>query len=187
MRRAGSFLKVEAAGFGINIVIRYKYVRLDCMEAAKISKRQSVAMKNLHALAEFRYYLRGFLNFSEGVAEEAGLHPQQYQLLQVVAAVPEDQLPTIAYVAARLYLRHNSTVELVNRTEQQGMLKREVDASDHRKVLLRLTPRGKELLTNLVERHYAQLKQWAPEMIAVLRKATGDGDGAVRRKRASRA
>ncbi len=110
-----------------------------------MSKRQSAAMKNLHALAEFRYYLRGFLNFSDGVAEEAGLHPQQYQLLQVVAAVPKDEMPTIAYVAARLYLRHNSTVELVNRTERQGLLKREIDADDHRKVLLRLTPRGKEL------------------------------------------
>jgi DNA-binding MarR family transcriptional regulator len=136
-------------------------------------------MKSLHSLAEFRYHLRGFLNFSDGVAEEAGLHPQQYQLLQAVAAVPKDKMPTIAYVANRLYLRHNSTVELVNRTEQQGMLRREIDAMDHRKVLLRLTPRGKKQLTSLVEQHYAQLKQWAPEMIEVLRRVTGAGDGAT--------
>ena len=146
------------------------------MAASKTFRQPSVAMKNLHALAEFRYYLRGFLNFSEGVVEEAGLHPQQYQLLQVVAAVPDGELPTIAYVAARLYLRHNSTVELVNRTEQQGMLKREIDTNDHRKVLLRLTPRGREQLTTLVERHYVQLKQWAPQMIDVLRKVTGEGE-----------
>jgi DNA-binding MarR family transcriptional regulator len=151
-----------------------------------MAKRESVAMKNLHSLAEFRYRLRGLLNFSEGVAEEAGLHPQQYQLLQVVAAVPKDEMPTIAYVAARLYLRHNSTVELVNRTERQGMLKREIDADDHRKVLLRLTPRGKELLTLLVEEHYAQLKQWAPEMIEVLRNVTGEGDEASQGKSAPR-
>jgi len=144
------------------------------MGTAKTSRKELAAMKSLHSLAEFRYHLRGFLNFSDGVAEEAGLHPQQYQLLQVVAAVPKDEMPTIAYVAARLYLRHNSTVELVNRTEQQGMLKREIDAVDHRKVLLRLTPRGKEQLTCLVVRHYAQLKQWAPEMIEVLRKVTGE-------------
>jgi DNA-binding MarR family transcriptional regulator len=137
-----------------------------------MTKRQSAAMKNLHSLAEFRYRLRGFLNFSDGVAEEAGMHPQQYQLLQVVAAVPKDELPTIAYVAARLYLRHNSTVELVDRTERQGLLKREIDADDHRKVLLRLTALGKERLTLLVEQHYAQLQQWAPEMIEVLRRIT---------------
>jgi DNA-binding MarR family transcriptional regulator len=152
------------------------------METAKKSKRESAAMKSLHSLAEFRYHLRGFLNFSDGVAVEAGLHPQQYQLLQVVAAVPKDEMPTIAYVATRLYLRHNSTVELVNRTEQQGMLKREIDAMDHRKVLLRLTPRGKKQLTFLVEQHYAQLKQWAPEMIEVLRRVTGDGDEATQGK-----
>lgn len=152
------------------------------METAKISKRQSVAMKSLHSLAEFRYHLRKFLNFSEGVSEEAGLHPQQYLLLQAVAAVPKDEMPTIAYVAARLYLRHNSTVELVDRTERQGMLKREIDAVDHRKVLLRLTPRGKKQLTSLVEQHYAQLKQWAPEMIEVLRRVTGEHDEAAQEK-----
>ena len=156
------------------------------METAKISKRESVAMKSLHSLAEFRYYLRGFLNFSEGVVEEAGLHPQQYQLLQVVGAVPKDEIPTIAYVATRLYLRHNSTVELVNRTEQQGLLRREIDAMDHRKVLLRLTPRGKKQLTSLVEKHHAQLKQWAPEMIEVLRRVTGEGNEAAPGKLASR-
>lgn len=143
----------------------------------KMSRKELAAMKSLHSLADFRYHLRGFLNFSDGVAEEAGLHAQQYQLLQVVAAVPKDEMPTIAYVATRLYLRHNSTVELVNRTEQQGLLRREIDAADHRKVLLRLTPRGKERLTNLVVRHHAQLKQWAPEMIEVLRRVTSEGNG----------
>ncbi len=132
-------------------------------------------MKNLYSLAELRYHLRGFLNFSEGVAEAAGLHPQQYQLLQVVAAVPKDVMPTIAYVATRLYLRHNSTVELVDRTERQGLLKREIDADDHRKVLLRLTALGKERLTLLVEQHYVQLQLWAPEMIEVLRRVTDAG------------
>ena len=151
-----------------------------------MAKRQSVAMKSLHSLAEFRYHLRGFLNFSDGVAEEAGLHPQQYQLLQVVAAVPKDEIPTIAYVAARLYLRHNSTVELVNRTERQGLMEREIDAMDHRKVLLRLTALGRERLTMLVELHYAQLKQWAPEMIDVLRNVTGEGDEASQGKSAPR-
>jgi len=76
-------------------------------------------------------------------------------------------------------LRHNSVVELVDRTEQQGLLEREVDANDHRKILLRLTRRGQELLTSLVVEHMEQLKQWGPEMIDVLRRVTGEANGAA--------
>jgi DNA-binding MarR family transcriptional regulator len=141
-------------------------------------ERQTATKKKLLAVAEFRHHLRAFLRFSEVAAEKAGLRSQQYQLLQVVAAAPEDEAPTIAYVANRLFLRHNSVVELVDRTEQQGLLEREVDANDHRKILLRLTRRGEELLTSLVVVHMEQLKQWGPEMIDVLRRVTGEANGA---------
>jgi DNA-binding MarR family transcriptional regulator len=148
------------------------------MGNVKRSERQTATKKKLLAVAEFRHHLRAFLRFSEVAAETAGLRSQQYQLLQVVAAVPEDEAPTIAYVANRLFLRHNSVVELVDRTEQQGLLGREVDANDHRKILLRLTRRGEELLTSLVGVHMEQLKQWGPEMIDVLRRVTGEANGA---------
>jgi DNA-binding MarR family transcriptional regulator len=149
------------------------------MGSVKKTEKQAAAKKKLLALAEFRHRLRAFLRFSEVAAEEAGLRAQQYQLLQVVGAAPEDEPPTIAYVASRLFLRHNSAVELVDRTEQQGLLEREVDANDHRKILLRLTRRGEEVLASLVALHIEQLKQWGPEMIEVLRRVTGEANGAV--------
>jgi DNA-binding MarR family transcriptional regulator len=146
------------------------------MKSAKRTDRQAAAKKKLLAVAEFRHHLRAFLRFSEVAAEEAGLRAQQYQLLQVVGAAG-DEAPTIAYVANRLFLRHNSVVELVDRTEQQGLLEREVDANDQRRILLHLTKRGEELLAALVVVHMEQLKQWGPQMIDVLRKVTGEGDG----------
>lgn len=94
--------------------------------------------------------------------------------------------PTIAYVANRLFLRHNSAVELVDRTEQQGLLEREVDADDHRKILLRLTRRGEELLASLVILHMEELKKWGPEMIEVLRRLTGEANGAATQRPVSR-
>jgi DNA-binding MarR family transcriptional regulator len=148
------------------------------MGNVKRTEKQAAAKKKLLAVAEFRHYLRAFLRFSEVAAEEAGLRAQQYQLLQVVGAAPGDEPPTIAYVADRLFLRHNSAVELVDRTEQQELLEREVDANDHRKILLRLTRRGEELLASLVVVHMEQLKQWGPEMIEVLRRVTGEASGA---------
>ncbi len=148
------------------------------MGNVKRTEKQAAAKKKLLAVAEFRHHLRAFLRFSEVAAEEAGLRAQQYQLLQVVGAAPGDEPPTIAYVANRLFLRHNSAVELVDRTEQQELLEREVDANDHRKILLRLTRRGEELLASLVVVHMEQLKQWGPEMIEVLRRVTGEASGA---------
>ncbi|MEO6807211.1 MAG: helix-turn-helix domain-containing protein [Edaphobacter sp.] len=150
------------------------------MGSAKKTEKQPAAKKKLLAVAEFRHHLRAFLRFSEVVAEEAGLRAQQYQLLQVVGAAPGEELPTIAYVANQLFLRHNSAVELVDRTEQQGLLEREVDPNDHRRILLRLTRRGEELMASLVILHTEQLKQWGPEMIDVLRRVTGEANGAGR-------
>jgi DNA-binding MarR family transcriptional regulator len=147
------------------------------MGSVRKTEKQAAARKKLQAVAEFRHHLRAFLRFSEVAAAEAGLRAQQYQLLQVVGAAGGDAAPTIAYVANRLFLRHNSVVELVDRTEQQGLLEREVDANDHRRILLHLTKRGEELLAALVVVHMEQLRQWGPEMIDVLRRVTGEADG----------
>ena len=75
----------------------------------------------LRTLAEFRFELRRFLLFSECAALEAGLQPQQHQLLLQVAGAPENTVVTIAYAAERLGLKHNSTVELVDRSEREGL------------------------------------------------------------------
>src|SRR5271165_1431242 len=89
----------------------------------------------LKTLADFRHELRRFLHFSECVALEAGLQPQQHQLLLQVAGAPGTQPVTIAYAAERLGLKHNSTVELVDRSERQGLLVRTEDRSDKRRAI----------------------------------------------------
>lgn len=81
----------------------------------------------VRTLAEFRYELRRFMQFSECAAREAGLHPKQHQLLLQVAGAPESTAVTIAYAAERLGLKHNSTVELVDRSEREGLLARTAD------------------------------------------------------------
>jgi DNA-binding MarR family transcriptional regulator len=122
------------------------------------------ALKQLQVLAEFRYQLRGFLHFSERVATKAGLRAQQYQLLQVVGSAPKDDLPTIAYVAERMLLRHNSAVELVDRIEGQGLLRRVPDKIDHRRMRLKLSAKGERVLVKLVKEHVAELQRIGPAM-----------------------
>lgn len=122
----------------------------------------------LRTLADFRYEVRCFLHFSECAALEAGLHPKQHQLLLQVAGAPEDTSVTIAYAAQRLGLRHNSAVELVNRSEREGLLVRKTDAGDKRRVILRATRKGKMLLVRLSANHARELNELAPRLAEAL-------------------
>lgn len=124
----------------------------------------------LGILADFRYQLRLFLHFSECAAIGAGLQPQQHQLLLQVAGAPEALAVTIAYAAERLGLKHNSTVELVNRSEREGLLSRTADDQDKRRAVLRITPKGKRILARLSDAHTRELNEMAPRLVEALQR-----------------
>lgn len=111
----------------------------------------------LDRLAEFRYQLRKFLSFSETEAERFGIATQQYQLMQVIGALPPGESASISFLAERMILRHNSMVELVDRAERAGLVKRISDERDLRRSLVVLTPHGENLLARLVAAHLEEL------------------------------
>jgi DNA-binding MarR family transcriptional regulator len=113
-------------------------------------------------LADFRYELRRFLHFSECAAIDAGLQPQQHQLLLQVAGAPEGTAVTIAYAAERLGLKHNSTVELVDRSVREGLLTRNCDAQDRRRAILQISQQGRHILSRLSGDHARELNEMAP-------------------------
>jgi DNA-binding MarR family transcriptional regulator len=127
----------------------------------------------LKSLAEFRFQMRKFLSFSEIASERCGIPAQQYQLMQVVAAMPEGRQASITYLAERMILRHNSTVELVDRAERAGLVKRESDPTDMRRSLVQLTPEGKKILNRLVEEHLSELVPRCEHLIDALRDLQG--------------
>jgi DNA-binding MarR family transcriptional regulator len=124
----------------------------------------------LQTLADFRFELRRFLQFSEGAAMEAGLQPQQHQLLLQVAGAVEGTPVTIAYAAHRLGLKHNSTVELVDRSEHEDLIERTVDKEDKRRAILRLTRKGRQILQGLSGDHARELNELAPRLVRALRR-----------------
>ena len=124
--------------------------------------------QRLENLADFRYELRRFLHFSEGRAAEAGLHPQQHQLLLQIAGAPDGAETTLSYAAKRLGLRHHTVVELSKRCQDAGLIDREQDQNDRRRVQLRVTPKGQRLLRTLSEDHARELNELAPRLIAAL-------------------
>jgi DNA-binding MarR family transcriptional regulator len=123
----------------------------------------------LRTLADFRYELRRFVHFSEAAALEVGLQPQQHQLLLQVAGAPDGTAVTIAYAAERLGLRHNSAVELVDRSVHEGLLIRRTDADDRRRAILHITHRGRQLLARLSGDHARELNELGPRLERALR------------------
>jgi DNA-binding MarR family transcriptional regulator len=112
-------------------------------------------------LLEFRTGLRRFLRWSEEQAAAAGLTPAQHQLLLAVRGHPRPEGPTIGEVADYLLLRHHSAVELVDRTEAAGLVRRIRDGPDHRIVRLQLTDRGASRLEQLAGLHAEELARFA--------------------------
>jgi DNA-binding MarR family transcriptional regulator len=119
-------------------------------------------------LAEFRRQIRQFLHFSEATAKEHRIEPQQHQLLLSVQGLPEGIKPTIREIAARLFLQHHSTVELVNRLEARGAIARVHGSDDKREVWVRLTPAGRAILRRLALAHRTELERAGPELARAL-------------------
>jgi len=136
----------------------------------------------LQALAEFRYQLRGFLRFSKQAAYQVDLHPQQHQLLLQVAGAPEGALASIAYAAGRLGLRHNSVVELENRSVTEGLFIRTPDPQDRRRVLLEITLKGWRILKNLSQNHARELRELGLLLVRSLRRIERADRAQIRRR-----
>jgi len=115
-------------------------------------------------LAAFRHALRGFLRFSEEAAAEAGLTAQHYQAMLILRGWPEGGRVTIADLARQLFIKHNSAVGLVDRLVQEGLIVREPSIADRRKVELRLTSRGRQVLANLAAMHRRELGRIGPDL-----------------------
>src|SRR3984957_9041144 len=102
-----------------------------------------VKTEQYRALAELRHQIRQFLSEGE---RAAGVEPQQYLLLLMIRGLPEGQAATIRTLADRLTLKHHSAVELVDRLEANGYVRRTRARDDRRNVIVSLLPRGERML-----------------------------------------
>ncbi len=91
-------------------------------------------------------------------ARAAGLEPQQYLLLLAIRGLPDGQESSIRALADRLSLQHHSTVELVDRMEQHGYVKRVRSREDRRQVLVSLEPHGEKLLAQVAAKRIIELR-----------------------------
>lgn len=110
------------------------------------------------ALAAFRRSLRKFLRFVEDGAIEAGLTPQQHQVLLAIQGQPERDWATVGELADFLQLKHHATVGLVDRCQSGGFVERTTDPIDRRVVRVSLTEKGDDVLARLTQRNLRELR-----------------------------
>lgn len=146
----------------------------------RVSRQDDVTLSDYRALAEFRYQIRRYLAFGEQAIKAAGLRSRQYQLLLALKGLPEGMEATIKNIADRLGIRHHSTVELVNRLEKRGFVKRQRSDVHRSFVFVRITKEGETVLQKLVASRKADLQVAGPILAKAL--ATLTKENARRRK-----
>lgn len=137
---------------------------------------KQLSLADYRALAQFRYQIREFLNFSEQAVRAAGIEKQQYQFMLAIKGMPGKMRPRIRELAQQMQIQHHSAVELINRLEANGYVRRDRAQDDRREVLLTLTPKGERTLAELAQHHHEQLRSAGPRLIGALQKLnTGNG------------
>ncbi len=96
------------------------------------------------------------MRFSEGLARKAGLTPVQHQLLLAIRGSRNGWM-TVGEVAHALIIRPHSAVGLVNRAQRDGLVNKEQDTDDLRRVQVHLTERGQALIADLTAAHRVEL------------------------------
>jgi DNA-binding MarR family transcriptional regulator len=118
-----------------------------------------LSKEDFEALARFRFGIRRYLRFSEEAVRRHGTTPQQYQLLLALKGFPGRDWAVVRELADRLQLRHHSVVELINRAQVEGLVRRDADPDDARAVRVGLTDRGEQLLDRLSALHRDELRR----------------------------
>src|SRR5215470_9142012 len=128
----------------------------------------AITTEEYRALAELRHRIRLFVREGDAKALEAGLEPQQYLILLAIRGLPESAEATIRVLADRLALKHHSVVELVDRLEQRGLVRRARSRDDRRRVLVFLLPRGEKLLEEVARHRIDELRSSGAALVAAI-------------------
>jgi DNA-binding MarR family transcriptional regulator len=146
--------------------------QLNTLSSPKLTvrrKRSALTKANYEALADFRCELRKFLAFSEAAAMEAGVTPQQHQLMLAIKGAPGRDSLSIGEIADRLLLRHHTIVELVDRLSDLGLVERNPDPTDRRKIQVSLTKSGNAAIDKLSSIHVEELRSIRPTLRNLLK------------------
>lgn len=127
------------------------------------------------AMAELRYRVRLFLREGDAAARSAGLEPQQYLLLLAIRGMPDGASANIQSLADSLLIRHHSAVELVDRLEKNGYVRRVRGREDRREVLVCLLPKGQRVLERVVQQRVSEMRAGGRQLIRAIDAVLSNG------------
>lgn len=136
---------------------------------------KKITSTEFQALAELRYRLRIFLKQGDVEARAAGLEPQQYLMLLAIRGLAPEAPAKIQTLADRLALKHHSAVELLDRLEKRGLVRRTRSRTDRRQVLVSLLPRGQKVLERVVQNRISELRSSGRQLVRAITALLRDG------------
>ncbi|EPE95588.1 MarR family winged helix-turn-helix transcriptional regulator [Rhizobium grahamii] len=119
------------------------------------------------ALANLRYRIRKFRQFSTKAAEKLGLTPQQHQALLAIKGLRSGAQMSVSMLAERLFVPTASAADLARSLEEHAYVI--VDVKQRRRPILRLTDKAEEILRRLTPAHLYEIREMAPELLLALR------------------
>jgi len=120
--------------------------------------------KSEMALISLRQILRVTEMSSRNLARQSGLTPSQLIILQIIGKLDR---PVPSVIAREASLTQATVTSLIDKLEKRGMVMRQRDTEDRRRVLVELTEGGRlalsgapDLLQNRFEARFSQLAEW---------------------------
>jgi len=131
-------------------------------------KQDALTDADYEALANLRYILRRFMDFSTSAAQQEGLPSQQHQALLSIKGHRGEVPMTVGVLSERLVVARHTASELVERLVGAGYVTREPDPSDKRRQTLALTAKAEDVLNRLSAIHLTEIRHMAPRLIELL-------------------
>jgi DNA-binding MarR family transcriptional regulator len=119
------------------------------------------------ALANLRYRIRKFRQFSGKAAEKLGLTRQQHQALLAIKGLGVGGRMSLSGLAEKLLLSPAEAAELAASLQEAGHVT--IDAKQKRRPAVMLTAQAEELLRRLTPAHLYEIREMAPELMQALR------------------
>jgi DNA-binding MarR family transcriptional regulator len=119
------------------------------------------------ALANLRYRIRKFRQFSGKAAEKLGLTRQQHQALLAIKGLGVGGRMNLPDLADKLFLSTAEAAELAASLQEAGHVT--IDAKQKRRPAVMLTAQAEELLRRLTPAHLYEIREMAPELMQALR------------------
>jgi len=130
-------------------------------------KNGSLSDVDYAALANLRYRIRKFRQFSTKAAGKLGLSPHQHQALLAIKGLGSGEQMSVSTLAARLFVPATSAAELTRSLEEHGYVT--IEVKQRRRTIVRLTDKAEEILRRLTPAHLYEIREMAPELMLALR------------------